>query len=209
MYSSVDFEIPEYEKFCEGYRKYEEYVGRDPFYEVATTYVSDHWGSYEHMADAVGVLLLNWNKMFYRFGSLDLEKLERCITKDFVIINSFKDRNIFTLSENDEQKIRKLFNDLLEASMIDSKKKKAKSPVSVAKALHLLAPKLFPPWDNRIANGYKQNYGNKPEEKYIKFCKITKLIAESLKNYKIDTDKNIIKLIDEYNYSKYTQKLIE
>jgi hypothetical protein len=204
-----DIEIPVYEKFCEGYKKYEEYAGRDPFYQVATTYLLDHWGSFEHMADAVGILLLNWNKMFYRFGSLDLEKLEKCITNNFVTINSFKDRDISTFSENDEQNIRKLFNDFLEASMIDSEKKKAKSPVSVAKALHLLAPRFFPPWDNSIAYGYKQDYSYRPEEKYIRFCKITKFIAESMKDYDIDRDKNLIKLIDEYNFAKYTKKLIE
>lgn len=209
MFNSNDIKIPEYEKFCEGYKKYEEYVGRDPFYEVATTYVLDYWGRYKYMADAVGVLLLNWNWAFYRYGSLDLEKLEECISKNFVVINRFKDRDIFTLSENDEPSIRKLFIDFLEASMINSEKRKARSPVSVAKALHLLAPNFFPPWDSKIAQFYTPGYLTKPEEKYIRFCNITKLIAERMKGYEIGEHKNIVKLIDEYNYSKHSKRLIE
>ncbi|WP_292387869.1 hypothetical protein [Methanosarcina sp. UBA5] len=205
-------EIPKYERFCEGCRKFEESEGRDSMYKVASFLVEYHWGKYADMADALGVLLLTWNAAFYRYGSssLDFEELEKCINKNFVIIDSFRDRDISELSENDEQSIRKLFNDFNEALMINSGKKKGtKSPVSVAKALHLLAPKFFPLWDYNIAKAYRQNYSVKPEEKYIEFCKITKYMVESMKDYKINKSKSMIKKIDEYNYARYTKHWIE
>jgi len=38
--------------------------------------------------------------------------------------------------------------------------------------------------------------------------KITKDIVDNVKNYTVQSDKTIVKLIDEYNYSKYTKKWI-
>jgi len=83
-----------------------------------------------------------------------------------------------------------------------------KSPVAVAKALHLLSPKFFPLWDDKIAKAYNCYYNENPAEKYVSFCKITKAIGEIVKNYIIRSDKTLIKLTDEYNYSKYTQRWI-
>ena len=102
--------------------------------------------------------------------------------------------------------IKDLFNKFREALQIDSGKAQGrKSPVSVAKALHLLAPKFFPLWDTKIAKAYKCYYNKNPAEKYVSFCKITKDMADEVKNYISRSDKTVIKLIDEYNYSKYTQ----
>ena len=83
-----------------------------------------------------------------------------------------------------------------------------KSPVAVAKALHLLAPKFFPLWDRRIARAYECCYDENPAEKYISFCKITRVTADEVKKYVSRSDKTLMKLIDEYNYSKYTQRWI-
>lgn len=174
--------------------------------------MKNYWGNYENMADALGVLLLTWNAAFYRYGSssLDFEKLEKCIQKNFSIISSFRDRDISTLSDSDEKKIRDLFNEFNEALMINlGKNKERKSPVSVAKALHLLAPKFFPLQDKKISAVYDTYYSNKPDEKYIEFCEITKFMAEKMKNYKVNPNKSLIKQIDEYNYAKYTKNWIK
>ena len=85
-----------------------------------------------------------------------------------------------------------------------------RSPVAVAKTLHLLAPKFFPIWDNKIAKGYGCNYSKNPEENYLSFCKKIKQVAEIVKNFKLKDpiktkNESIVKLIDEYNYSKYTK----
>lgn len=211
MSAFYHIEIPSEEEFCEGCRKFEELEGRDSMYKVATFLVEYYWGKYADMADALGVLLLTWNAAFYRYGSgsLDFEELERCLGRNFNLLNSFRTRDISTLSEADEQDISKLFNDFHVTLMLNSGKKKGtKSAVSVAKALHLLAPKFFPLWDRNIAMAYKQDYSSEPEEKYIRFCKITKYMAENMKDYKTNPNKSLIKQIDEYNYAKYTQEWI-
>jgi hypothetical protein len=107
------------------------------------------------MVDGLGVLLLTWNQAFYRYGTFDFNKLEECITENFQRVGNFRTRDISSLSNSDEEEIKYLFNRLLEALKIDSGKIQGrKSPVGVAKALHLLAPKFFPIWEYKIARAY-------------------------------------------------------
>lgn len=176
-------------------------------YKVATFLLEHFWGKSSEMADALGVLLLTWNQAFYRYGSFDFEKLEKCIVHNLQKISAFRKRDISSLSSSDESNIKTLFIEFLDALQIDAGKKRGtKSPVSVAKALHLLAPTFFPLWDDKIAKkGYGCDYSKNPAEVYIEFCKITKGIASKVKRCSGRHDKTIVKLIDEYNYSKYTQ----
>jgi len=230
-------------------------------------------------------LLLTWNQAFYRYGIFDFDKLEECISNNRQRIESFRSRNLSSLSNGDDGSIKDLFGQFLYALQIDSmrfsdeNKKKytkkhledlldkwnirygatslkaiydsiksnakikdaiefvrgpkkeyiqlkiskladaerkslestkliMKSPVAVAKALHLLAPNFFPLWDDKIARAYGCYYNDRPEEKYVSFCKITKAMVDELKRCINRPDKTIIKLIDEYNYSKYAKKWI-
>ncbi len=203
-------EIPTSEQFISGYEQFVLHEKRDSMYKVATFLLEHFWGKYAEMADALGVLLLTWNQAFYRYGRFDFEKLEDCIFRNFVLVKSFRDRNIFSLLEEDRDDIEHLFNDFSTSLKIASTGKMMgrKSPVATAKALHLLAPQFFPLWDKKIADTYKQNYNSDPEKKYFDFCLITKYMAENIKSYEITSEKTIVKLIDEYNYSKYTKKWI-
>jgi len=198
--------IPNREEFLKGFEEFEKHEKRDAMYKVATFLVSHFWGKPSDMADGLGVLLLTWNQAFYRYGIFDFDKLERCIAGNFQKIENFRNRDISTLSSSDEDDIRHLFNQFLEALQIDSGKMQGrKSPTAVAKTLHLLAPNFFPLWDDKIARAYRCYYNENPAEKYISFCKITKSIADRVKDYFVRSDKTLTKLIDEYNYSKYTQ----
>ena len=201
--------IPSFEEILKGCEEFEKHEKRDAMYKVATFLLSHFWGKPPDMADGLGVLLLTWNQAFYRYGIFDFDKLERCIYNNFQRIENFRHRDISTLSSSDEDDIRHLFNQFLEALQIVSGKIQGrKSPVAVAKTLHLLAPKFFPLWDDKIAKAYGCYYNKNPAEKYISFCNITKSIADKIKDYIIRSDKTLTKLIDEYNYSKYTQKWI-
>lgn len=101
------------------------------------------------------------------------------------------------------------FDDKEKLYSLDRKMKIIKrSPVSVSKALHLLAPDFFPLWDDRISRAYGCYYTENPAQKYISFCKTAKIIADKVKDCSIRSDRTLIKLIDEYNYSKYTKKWI-
>ncbi len=201
--------IPAQEEFISGCREFEKHEKRDAMYKVATFLVSHFWGNPSKMADGLGVLLLTWNQAFYRFGVFDFDKLEECIKINLKMIEGFRNRDISSLSKKDENNINILFNEFLDALQIDiGKKRGTKSPVSVAKALHLLAPQFFPLWDDKIARAYNCYYNKNPVEKYILFSQITKGIADEVKDYVSNSDKSLIKLIDEYNYSKYTKNWI-
>jgi len=284
--------IPNCDEFIRGIEEFEKHEKRDAMYKVATFLVEYFWDkprTIPTIADGLGVLLLTWNQAFYRYGLFDFESLEKCISNNRPLIESFRSRNISSLSSNDDENIKDLFGKFLQALRIDSmrfsdnnirkytkkhleellncwgirhnatslrtiyesiiedaringacefininqngsqkqyiqisvsmldntlwnslesKKLIKKSPVAVAKALHLLAPNFFPLWDAKIAWAYGCRYNDRPEEKYVSFCKITNAMADKLKGCISRPDKTIIKLIDEYNYSKHTRNWI-
>lgn len=199
--------IPTEQEFLEGVKQYELNEKRDAMYKVATFLITHHWGNPAEMADALGVLLLTWNQAFYRYGSFDFDELERTIDRNLPLLSEFRKRNILSLTPEDESTIRRLFNEFLESLKISAGKSAGKrSPVAVSKALHLLAPEFFPLWDDKIAkaHGIRYNYRS-PVQEYLAFCIISKQIADRIKGYKIPTHRSLLKLIDQYNYSKYTQ----
>jgi len=175
-------------------------------YKTAIFLVSHFWGKPGDMADGMGVLLLTWNQAFYRYGPFDFDRLERAIHSGFSLIQSFHARNILTLSKSDEPDIKRLFEDFLEALQIaDGKMKGRKSPVAVAKALHLLGPAFFTLWDDKIARAYDCYYNIQPCEKYLSFSYKMQDVAKQIGSQVSRVDKTLLKLIDEYNYAKYTK----
>ena len=190
------------EELNEGSRVFQENEPRDVMYKTATFLVDHFWGKSKEMADGLGVLLLTWNQSFYRFGSLDFSALENCLTTYQSELCQFRERNILSYTENDDKAIENLYDQFLIAlQFADGKSKGKKSPVAVAKALHLLAPNFFPLWDNKISKKYNCCYN------YISFIREMKRLAEELTpglNLQ-KTNKTFLKLIDEYNYAKYTK----
>jgi hypothetical protein len=205
-------DIPSREEFRKGCEEFEKHEKRDAMYKVATFLVSHFWGKPSDMANGLGVLLLTWNQPFYRYGIFNFDKLEKAITDNFQKIKSFRNRDIFSLSNSDEDDIKDLFAIFLEALQIDASRRQgqgSKSPVAVAKALHLLAPNFFPLWDNKIARAYGCYYNKNSAEKYVSFCWKMKEMAEKIQDCLPNPDdRSILKRIDEYNYSKYTKEWI-
>jgi len=200
--------IPNKDEFLKGIKEYRKYEKRDSMYKVATFLVSHFWSKFADMADGLGVILLTWNQAFYRYGFLDFDKLELFLKDNFTDIEYFRKRNIFSFEINDYDKIENLFNKLLIATTrINSDKSESKkSPVSVAKSLHILCPEFFPIWDTNIAKKYGYNYSANPSRKYLEFSRDLKELASKIKDYEgYPSDRPLIKLIDEYNYSKYTK----
>ena len=208
-----EIHIPTKEEFIRGIKEFEKHEKRDAMYKVATFLVSHFWGKPSDMADGLGVLLLTWNQAFYRYGNFDFDKLENAIKSNLKKLEKFRSRDTTTLSRSDESDIKAIFTEFMDSLQIASGNIKGrKSPVAVAKALHLLAPNFFPLWDDRIAKAYGCYYYNdKPPEKYIRFMRLMKEFAEKVRDY-VDLsnykDKTLLKLIDEYNYSKYTKEWV-
>jgi hypothetical protein len=197
-----------------GHEAYVKHEPRDAMYKVATLLVKQSWGNPSDMADGIGVLLLTWNAGFYRYGSPDFDSLHKCIEKNLGTIEGFKNRNITTLVETDEERVKQLFNDLLSALRRPKHKKspEAFSPVSVAKTLHILAPNFFPLWDDEIAKKGYGCYWYSPDRgalKYWQFMLKMKKIVESLHGQhdevKALSGRPVLKLIDEYNYSRFSK----
>lgn len=200
--------FPSKEEFLEGVKQYRDREKRDAMYKVATFLIGHYWGKPAGMADALSALLLTWNQAFYRFGMFDGDKLEAAIQKHFPLLDSFTNRDISSLnSDADDERIEFLFNDFLEALAIapPAKAQGRRSPVAVAKALHLLAPNFFPLWDDKIAKAYGCYYLSCPALTYSTFSYQMALMSMKVREYVPSTDATILRLIDMYNYAKYTQ----
>lgn len=199
---------PAPEQVLEGHRMFRRHERRDAMYRTATFLVSHFWGKPTEMADSLGVLLLTWNQAFYRYGSFDFDKLDACISLNFATLAEYRNRNVLSYTQSDDGKISHLFNQFLAALEIEGGSKAgAKSPVSVSKALHLLGPSFFPLWDDKIARAYGYSYYNNPASTYISFLRDMKDVARELQTgvNTEETGSTLLKLIDEYNYAKYTK----
>lgn len=190
-----------------GYRAFQAHEPRDAMYKTARFLVEHFWGQPREMADGMGVLLLTWNQAFYRYGFFDFELLEETLRANMPAIGSFRPRDIQSLVVADEPALKRLFLAFLEALRIkEGKKKDCKSPVSVAKALHLLAPAFFPLWDDKIARAYGCYYSPHAEHSYVAFAyKMQELERQLGQFVPPRAGRTFLKLIDEYNYAKHTK----
>lgn len=188
-----------------GAAAFEQREGRDSMYRVATFLLDRWWGRHAEMADALAVLLLTWNQAFYRYGRFEHELLKECLVKRWSAIDGFRLRNISGLTHEDHAVVRELFSDLLLA-LANSK---GRSPVAVAKAMHLLAPGFFPIWDAAIAKAYGCGYYRNPSDAYLKFCEKTEKVVRSLAATAPNPTKTLLKRIDEYNYARFSKGWID
>ena len=193
---------------------------RDLMYKVSTRLIEDYWGNDEEISDALGVLLLTWNSAFYRFGRLNLDSIQDTLSKNKSILTEFRSKDITTYQEGGKCKIVNLYGQFLDSLGITGKAgsknegKQSRSPVSVAKALHLLCPKFFPLWDNEIARGYGCKWPSS-EKSFDYYWKFLGLTAEQVRNLESDRKSDFqypnlstLKLIDEYNYVHFTLQRI-
>jgi hypothetical protein len=201
-------EVPSPAEFQAGWQAFQLHEKRDAMYSVATFLIAHFWGRPHESADGLGVLLLTWNQAFYRYGLFDFDRLEDCIRVNQESLAQFRMRNIVSYSGVDDPAIRTLFNQFLIALQIcEGSSIGKRSPVSASKALHLLAPRFFPLWDGKIARAYNCYYDEFPDDKYVMFTKKMQVMAAKLAPSvrTPETGKTLLKLIDEYNYAKYTK----
>jgi hypothetical protein len=219
-----------YKRLIEGSRVFVENESRDAMYKVATYLVSQFWGKPRDITDGLGVLLLTWNQALYRYGSFDFDLLERSLNEKMETLGQFREREIFSFSEKDANITKTLFNEFLIA-LQDAKGRR--SPVAVSKTLHLLAPGFFPLWDNKIAKAYGCSwyYSDEACDRYLKFMRKMQDFAENVVQSFMSIEgvhqeiavkmicekcsrnlpftKSLLKIIDEYNFAKYTKKWIK
>ncbi|MBI4216377.1 MAG: hypothetical protein HY687_03170 [Chloroflexi bacterium] len=141
-------------------------VGDWDYYDWSLKLVDEAWGAGQFDARGVvsGIMVLeySWNEQFYNsWGLFDQRVLGKCVENNRDIVNSFRKRDV-KFSAKQERDVQSVFQAFLEA--LKPRRKSARSPVAVAKCLHLLAPQFFPLWDNPIAKstGYHWGDGEKP-----------------------------------------------
>jgi hypothetical protein len=200
---------PDAKEVKAGSKAFRSYEKRDAMYKVATFLVDHYWGKPKEMADALGVLLLTWNNALYRYGIFDFFALEATLRENMDTLKEFRARDILSFGEEDKKRILVVFTAFLDALKIaDGKKKGVRSPVAVAKALHLLAPEFFPLWDDKIAKAYGCYYSKDPSAKYLMFIQQSKDIAVAIWGKIQSGETTLLKVIDEYNYAKFTKRWI-
>lgn len=222
--------ITELTKGCQAYWDQEP---RDAMYRVAIDLVTDRWGhDAGDVADGLGVILLTWNHAAYRYDAFDFGKLEEFLRANRAELDAFRKRSItsFRLNE-DAQPIKAMFGKTMDALL--TAKSKKRSPVGVAKALHIIAPQFFPLWDVAIAAGCNCSWSNKKDaaSQYVEFFKYSQAASAALDaEYKARSPaagklpvapdlasalsklcrrpKSLLKFIDEYCFAKYTKNWI-
>lgn len=188
------YHIPDYKELLQGCAAYIEQEKRDTIYKIAHQLILEAQWQPDKLAEGLGVLLLAWNAAFYtKYGSFDFDLLEHCIEKHLLTLRKYEQRNIFSYTQNDDLIIQELFTDFLEA--LKSVKKTGRTPVGVAKALHLLSPEFFSLWDDNIAKEYKVLWvtSDKSPQLYVKFQAITLEIARGI----VESYKNQYNVTDE------------
>ncbi len=202
-----DPQIPDREEFIKKLELYEKNEARRTVYFEALNHIAQNWNNPPGMAAGTRILLHSWHWNFYRFGDFDCTLLQNCLDRNLLDINSLRYRHISSLSVDDENKIKELFEQFLAA--LEGGKRK--SPVAVAKALHLLAPDFFPLWDNDIALEYGYVWGGIANtlfaaSDYVSFCHKMKEMAANMSNYvSHQDDRSLLKRIDEYNFAKFSK----
>jgi hypothetical protein len=193
---------------------------RDAVYKISTRLIRESWNDDSEVSNALGVLLLTWNAAFCRYSILNYPSIEDVINRHRKELNELRELDISELKEDMKVVVKSIYTDFLYALKskgkggVKNRPKVSYSPVSTAKSLHLLCPRFFPLWDNRIAKGYGCHWENSKNsfEDYWKFMNINYEQVASIRNQSPEPESlkeiGILKLIDEYNYVHFTLKAI-
>lgn len=197
------FPAPNPEELAWARARFQELEPRDLFYRVASTLLAGVIDGSETrftLGEAVAVLLMSWNSNYYRFRKPDpthVLQIETLVDGRLGFLMSMRSRRIDDLHEVDMEAVRSLFEDF----------DNLLGPVGAAKALHLLAPAVFPIWDGAITIAYHCRLGPRGTNgvRYTAFMAITARQCRSLATQG-DAPADMLKALDEWNYVRYTRK---
>lgn len=195
-------EAPSVKQLEEAHRLFLDNEPRDLFYRAATELVALALKGETNLSlsEAIAVLLQTWNKAYYQYFRFDHQhffEIDKLLNQyQELLISQLRPRSICSLCEEDKPKAEAIF-EAFETIL---------GPTGAAKALHLLAPGFFPLWDGAIAKAYGSAF--KPRGKngkgYWDFMVRVRSLCEHLSS-SISQEVKLLKLLDEYNYCKYTK----
>ena len=190
----------------------------DEIYQAISKIVDANWHQMRDLAVIMGGLLMFWNSAFYRTGDISFAHVENTLLKHTVKLDEYRTRVITTISPDEFKKIGEIYYEILYSfgarknEKNGDGKKMIYSPVSAAKAMHLLCPNFFPLWDSSIAKAY----GCYWDDTLYSFPEYWKFISKSKKQVELLRTEGrppkdireipVLRLIDQYNYLCYTKK---
>jgi len=166
---------------------------------------------------AIKVILLTWNWRAYAGSGVTDSQLDnqvnRFLENNKELIEHLKKENMGLRNINFNTKLKEeSIGQYIVDNFNEFCKEKAIGSTGASKAFHMLHPKVFMMWDDRIVNQYHKKEAEPHWRKhkkgkgkcYLTFLKeIQKFIKKKLDSNKFP-DKDPTKIMDEYNYAKYT-----
>jgi hypothetical protein len=191
---------------AEAHRRYAEVESRDFVYPQASILLEHAMqpNASGTMGAAIAILLQSWNHRFYTSKGIQCDQLH--VAKIDALLElwrphwlPFRARNIESLAFEDLSVIEVLFGDF--DGLVGH--------VGAAKALHLVAPRFFPLWDNPIANGYGLHLRKGSNgATYVNFMKLIKNRISDLGGANLIERQvpgiSALKALDEWNYCEFT-----
>ncbi len=154
------------------------------------------------VAETLGVLLQTWNKNAFRFKKKNfdaryIDEIQSLLRRHEMPLAAYRKQKIEELDEGVRANVVSMFEEFEEVL----------GPVGSAKALHLLAPELFPLWDRAIAIkcGVRLGHAGTNGDRYWRFMEHARDQCTELRRE--GATGTLLKLIDEYNYCRYTRKV--
>ena len=198
----------------------------DVMYRISRRLIDEYWGNPGEVTDAVALLLLSWNQASYRYGPPDFRRFKMWVMSQWHTLSPLRRLDIAGFdAQRDSGWVRELFQGALGALETS---RGTRSPVGVVKAFHLLAPDFFPLWDDQIARSYgcKWTCSAEGSDNYLRFMTLTQTLVNHLvtsvarqrqlrpqvalwymcQHCPIGARWNsFLKMLDEYNYVRYTK----
>jgi hypothetical protein len=156
---------PTYRELLDACAKYVKLEQGDTNYEVVYAWVNQHWGDPIRVAGGIRILEETWNRAFYSRGIFDMNELMQVLVQNESQLTQLRLRHIETFSSPDEEVTRDLWQAFFTA--LKPRGRPVGPYVATAKALHLLVPSFFVPFDRAIAKNYGCS-GSQPEG-YVRF----------------------------------------
>ena len=183
------------------HRVFEDEEPRNLFYRAATYLIERALepSPQVSLAESLAVLLQTWNAQFYRFhGKFTHQRL--------AALQAVLDRNMGTVKVLRRQRLGADDVDAAAIAPLFTESEGQLGQVGAAKALHLLAPRYFPLWDQSIATrAYRLSLASPAAESYLQLMDIVRSEIETCGGWPaFGEGENPVKLIDEWHYCTAT-----
>ncbi|MBW2974071.1 hypothetical protein KY346_06815 [Candidatus Woesearchaeota archaeon] len=176
------------EEFLRVHKSFDELEKRGSFYDMALNLISK-----DFEIEAYLLILATWNFASFRYvvNSFDLNGFKKLVAECKKEIKDLKGLEIRNADlDSVSETIKKAYTELSLSPGVKF--------TGAAKLLHLMNKDLFVMWDGHIRKHY--NLGTSPED-YLNFLK---KMQEEFKEINWEGERTFAKVIDEYNYVKFT-----